>query len=174
MKVLRFFIVLFVVFLAKPTFSQSRDTLIVSPLVTDLSPVRETFDSLKVFINPPLHFMKIDSVLTGFIHLGANASLILAETEPMVFAMAPYYTIESFATNSETLISKDTLYMNSGYFGYQFVLQFMVQDVLVERIMLIFSNDHTTIVAAANYPAKVHDVLYHVFIESFKTISVEK
>jgi len=163
-----------IVFAAKQSFAQSKDSLSMKSMMTDLSPKRVIFDSLKVSINPPLHFTKIDSVLYGFVHLGANSSLVIAETEPVVYAMAPYYTVENFAQQNETLISKDTLYMHTGYWAYQFVLQFKVEDVLVERIFLIAGIDGKTIVIAANYPAKVHDLLYPVFIESFKTIVIEK
>jgi hypothetical protein len=174
MRAFKILIVIIIVLTGRQSLAQSKDSLFTKPLVNDLSLTRVTFDSLKVSINPPLHFTKIDSVLYGFIHLGANASLIIAETEPIVYAVAPYYTVENFARQNETLISKDTLYMHSGYWAYQFVLQFKVDDVLVERIFLIAGIDGKTIVVTANYPAKIHNLLYPVFIESLKTIIIEK
>lgn len=174
MNTFKIFIVAFCVFFVNISIAQSKDSLKNMPIVTDLSPDRVTFDSIKVSIHPPLHFTKLDSMYYGFFHLGANASIILAETEPVVYAMAPYYDAESFAKNGETLISKDTLYMHTGYWAYQYVLQFQLKDVLVERIFLIAGIEGKTVVIVANYPAEVHDLLYSVFIDSFKTIVIEK
>ena len=174
MKTLNLFFLFIVLLNSINGFSQKTEPIKTDPISSDLNDIRTKFDSLRVSINPPLHFIKIDSLLFGFIHLGANASFVFAETDPIVYAVAPYYDSSSFAQNNETLISKDTLFMNNGYWGYQFVLQFMVQDRLVERIFFISGIDGRTIVVTANYPVEVHKLLYPVFIESLKTMIIEK
>lgn len=173
-KVVRLIILLLLVFVAKIGVSQTADSLRNLPITTNISPEKVFFDSLRISINPPMHFFKEDSIFSGFIHLGANASIIIAETEPIVYAVAPYYEAKNFAENNETLMSKDTLYLNNGYWAYQFVIQFIVQEVLVERILLIAGIDGRTIVVTGNYPVEVRNLLFPVFIESFKTLVIEK
>jgi len=141
--------------------------------IKDLDSNSVYFDSLKVYINPPLHFKKVDTMITGFIHVGANASIILAKTTPILLAVAPFYDSTSFASQNETLVYKDTLTLNNNSFGFMFVLQFVHQDVEVERIMLVTGNQKESFVATATYPKSVHNLLFPVFIESFKTIKLE-
>ncbi len=141
--------------------------------IKDLDTNTAYFDSLGVYMNPPLYFKKVDTMITGFIHVGANASIFLAKTTPILLAVAPFYDSLSFASQNEILVKKDSLTINNGTFGFMFVLQFVYQEVEVERIMLVTGNQKESFVATATYPKAVHSLLYPVFIESFKTIKLE-
>ncbi len=142
--------------------------------IKDLESEPVFFDSLNVFINPPKYFKKVDTIFNGFIHIGANASIVLAKTTPILLAVAPFYDSTSFASQKETLLFKDTLTLDNGLLGYMFVVNFIHDDVEVERILYVTGNSEYSFVATATYPKSTHSLLYPVFLASFKTIKFEE
>jgi hypothetical protein len=156
------------------TDTLSKNFLGDASYIKDLEETPVYFDSLNVYINPPKHFRKADTIFNGFIHVGANSSIMLSKAHPVLLAVAPFYDSLSFTQQNETLIFKDTLFLNNGKFGFLFVVEFEFRDVPMQRISLITGNKEETFVAVATYPKMVSQLLYPVFIESFKTIKIEE
>jgi len=142
--------------------------------VQDLNPVIQSFDSLHISIQPPLYFMKLDSVIHGFVHLGANASIMVNEVEPIILGIAPYYTEKNFEDIHQKLIKKDTLYMNDGSWGFLMIVQFMEAETNFERIVLVTPSKNKAIVVMASYPLEIRQMLQPIFLESLKTLKVER
>ena len=141
--------------------------------VKDLQDSIAYFDSLNVGIFPPKYFIKMDSLMSGFIHLGANASLVLAETNPILLGIAPYYSNSDFEKNNQELVSKDSLYLDNKALSFFFVIRFTQNNVEFERLLLITpSINKQALVAFANYPYKDRDIFYPVFYKSLKTIDI--
>lgn len=171
------------------SFSQSQDSLLINvdsisvdsaykyqdvSYAQDLSAETQIFDSLHLSIRPPLYFMKLDSMVFGFVHLGANSSIMINEVEPIVLGIAPYYNEKSFTDIKQELVQKDTLFMNDGSWGYFFVVNFTEQNKDFQRIILITPSKSKAIVVMANYPIEIREMLHPIFIESLKTLKVER
>lgn len=140
----------------------------------DLSESRVYFDSIKLSIIPPKHFVKQDSGFFGFYHFGAGISMALYNwnNRPYVYAGAEFGLID-FEKQGVEMLSTDTLKLNNQTEAIMYLVAFEVQEMKVRRIVLFTGDYNCTIVVYVNYPEKIHPLIYPVLVESLKTLQLE-
>jgi hypothetical protein len=138
----------------------------------DLS-ARTVFDSISFSIQPPKHFTKQDSSFFGFIHPGVGASIAIVNIPnlPVEESISQYETHE-FEDDSK-LVGQESVTLNSGVSAKLFKVQFVIQEVYMERIVFFVGDATRTYMIYVNYPGILNQMLYPVMLASLKTSQFE-
>jgi len=135
--------------------------------------VRVEFDSIHFSIQPPKHFQLQESFF-GFIHAGVGGSIAIVHIPNLdVKSSSDEYAVHNFEEKGTKLIGQEELVLNSKVTATLFNVQFVIQEVLMERLVLFVGNETTTYMVYANYPALMNSLLNPVILASFKTIEFE-
>ena len=136
---------------------------------------RTHFDEINFSIQGPLHFVVPDSGFFGFIHPGMGSSVAIVEIPYRSYSnVADEFENKDFEASNSKLISAEKIALDNDSEGRLFKVNFVIQDQLLERLVLIIGTDKKTYMIYANYPAVVAPIINPVIISSLKTSLFEE
>ena len=126
--------------------------------------------STQADITPPDHFIPARE-FQGYLHPGTSSSILLQEMEGTSFqlirrGMTPDY----FAQEGFRYIGEEEVETVSGMSGVLYRMEFTVQEVQFERLMLFVGDYHRTYWLVGNYPSMIKEQMFEPMKASLLTL----
>lgn len=134
-----------------------------------LKPERYTFPQTGLSLNPPQHF-DTTYMFKGLLHKATSSSLIstkAVDRNPIAFNQG--LTKEYFSTQNLVLLKSENL-KTTNWEGTLYYLSFEVENVQMQRMMLVTGTYNDTYIIMANFPDMFSSQLIVPIRESMLTL----
>jgi hypothetical protein len=123
----------------------------------------------KIKMQPPEFFL-VSEAIPGMVHPGSSTTVQVQEIIGTSYVMIKQaMTPEHFLTQNVTLVSTTDVTMKNGMGGVLYLVEFDVNGVPYERLMLFAGDYNNTIWINANYPKTAKKLLQNILIQSLLT-----
>jgi len=123
----------------------------------------------KIKMQPPEHFL-VSEAIPGLLHPGTSTTVQVQEIIGTSYVMIQQaMTPEHFQSQGVTLVNTTEVNMANGKTGILYLVEFTVNGVDYERLMLFAGDYNNTIWINANYPKSAKRLLQEILTQSLLT-----